>query len=324
MNEQQLEQLSTLIEAENPAAITAFITSTIPLAEERNNFILGEVGVRLFKEADENGYVLSVQALHDLLPNQESQRRLLALVATNPNDISLDNERSLFEKIIVYGSTDLLRSEIQDANIASLDLILCEKGVSGFEDAVNFNKIETVQVLIQALESQDDRVRLIKTMFGEVSDSFVDPLEVRNMLLTLLEELNPEKQKDLILGEVGIDAFERMVINDQVDSVNLVLNYLDNDQKMDLVSSIDRSIEHESPAMRVILDDLSQESSSVSSDGSELGSYNSGNEVSSDYDNEMSSGSEGETPSNLVKRPRSPTADSNIEKHQKRSPSPSL
>jgi hypothetical protein len=324
MNEQQLEQLSTLIEAENPAAIKAFITSTIPLAEERNNFILGEVGVRLFKEADENGYVLSVQALHDLLPNQESQRQLLALVATNPNDISLDNERSLFEKIVVYGSTDLLRSEIQDANIASLDLILCEKGVSGFEDAVNFNKIETVQVLIQALESQDDRVMLIKTMFGEVSDSFVDPLEVRNMLLTLLEELNPEKQKDLILGEVGIDAFERMVINDQVDSVNLVLNYLDNDQKMDLVSSIDSSIEHESPAMRVILDDLSQENSSVSSDGSELGSYNSGNEVSSDYDNEMSSGSEGETPSNRVKLPRSPTADSNIEKHQKRSPSPSL
>lgn len=264
MNEQQINQLTDLIYDENPVGVRDFILATLPDAATRQGFILGEQSTALFREAEEEGKISSAQAMHDLLPDVDLQRQLLKSVGTLEGREYLDNSRSVFGLILTYGSPELVTQEIYNSNAdALLDLVLNDVGIDGLQDAVNFNKQEVVKAVLSSLESQDDRLMLIRGVL--FNDNLDEDQSAANIVETMLDAL--DFPYDFILNEVGMRFFESLVFRGYIDTVNLMLDSLEDDeQKQYLVSGIVRNREDESEEMQEILDAFQQEE--LASDGS--------------------------------------------------------
>jgi hypothetical protein len=258
MNEQQIKELTNLIYDEDPIAIRNFILETLPEEQVRQDFILGNQAVELFREADNENKIASAQAILDLLPNVDLQRQFLERVGTI-HEGERDNAHSIFSLVLTYGSVELVQQEIDNPRYELLDLILDEGGTNGFIDAVNFHKQEVVDIILRSLESQNDRITLINTIFEGISNNFGEDQDAANMVETILDVLDSEHQRILVLSQIGGQAFESMVSNDHINTVNLMLASLENDeQRQDLVSRIDRNTEYESEEMRKILDVFEQ------------------------------------------------------------------
>ncbi len=291
MNEQQINQLTDLIYGENPAGVRDFILATLPDATTRQGFILGEQSTALFREAEEEGKISSAQAMQDLLPDVDLQRQLLERVGTLEGREYLDNSRSVFGLILTYGSPGLVRQEIDNSNAdALLDLVLNDVGIEGFQDAVNFNKQEVVEAVLSSLESQDDRVMLITAAL--LNDNLGEDQSAANIVETMLDALDFSHQQEFILSEVGMQFFERAVSSGYIDTVRLMLDSLENDERRhELVIGIDRNREYESEEMQ---EELALEGLYLGDDEHESfeGSSNSGNSSEGDSNHLDQSGDE--------------------------------
>ena len=291
MNEQQIKQLTDLIYAEEPEEVRDFILATLPDAATRQGFILGERGAALFGEAEEEGKISSAQAMHDLLPDVDLQRQLLERVGTVEGREYLDNSRSVFGLILTYGSPGLVRQEIDNSNAdALLDLVLNDVGIDGLQDAVNFNKQEVVEAVLSSLESQDDRLMLITAAL--LNDNLGEDQSAANIVETMLDALDFSHQQEFILSEVGMQFFERAVSSGYIDTVRLMLDSLENDERRhELVIGIDRNREYESEEMQ---EELALEDLYLGDDEHESfeGSSNSGNSSEGDSNHLDQSGDE--------------------------------
>ena len=291
MNEQQINQLTDLIYGENPAGVRDFILATLPDATTRQGFILGEQSTALFREAEEEGKISSAQAMQDLLPDVDLQRQLLERVGTLEGREYLDNSRSVFGLILTCGSPGLVRQEIDNSNAdALLDLVLNDVGIEGFQDAVNFNKQEVVEAVLSSLESQDDRVMLITAAL--LNDNLGEDQSAANIVETMLDALDFSHQQEFILSEVGMQFFERAVSSGYIDTVRLMLDSLENDERRhELVIGIDRNREYESEEMQ---EELALEGLYLGDDEHESfeGSSNSGNSSEGDSNHLDQSGDE--------------------------------
>ena len=291
MNEQQINQLTDLIYGENPAGVRDFILATLPDATTRQGFILGEQSTALFREAEEEGKISSAQAMHDLLPDVDLQRQLLERVGTLEGHEYLDNSRSVFGLILTCGSPGLVRQEIDNSNAdALLDLVLNDVGIEGFQDAVNFNKQEVVEAVLSSLESQDGRVMLITAAL--LNDNLGEDQSAANIVETMLDALDFSHQQEFILSEVGMQFFERAVSSGYIDTVRLMLDSLENDERRhELVIGIDRNREYESEEMQ---EELALEGLYLGDDEHESfeGSSNSGNSSEGDSNHLDQSGDE--------------------------------
>ena len=291
MNEQQIKQLTDLIYAEEPEEVRDFILATLPDAATRQGFILGERGAALFGEAEEEGKISSAQAMHDLLSDVDLQRQLLERVGTLEGREYLDNSRSVFGLILTYGSPGLVRQEIDNSNAdALLDLVLNDVGIDGLQDAVNFNKQEVVEAVLSSLESQDDRLMLITAAL--LNDNLGEDQSAANIVETMLDALDFSHQQEFILSEVGMQFFERAVSSGYIDTVRLMLDSLENDERRhELVIGIDRNREYESEEMQ---EELALEGLYLGDDEHESfeGSSNSGNSSEGDSNHLDQSGDE--------------------------------
>lgn len=247
----------------------------------RRNLLLSPVYNRVLSEANDYEDVKTALVVYNArqeidIPQQSTDEELFG------NELMYDDIATL---ITTYTSSHFRA------------MIFSNEGIAAFADKITADddddEVEVVKMVLNALKNNEDRLTLLTTILEDGSTLF-DRNDEPEMAQAMLDSLTPENQTALILSESGKTAFDWMVRQEQIDSVNLMLGRLSsNEQRQELIESLSEDLEEIFNNLTTTTEELELPDSEINPTEVEVSFY----EETKD---------ESEIPSVHVLRPRTP------------------